>query len=485
MEAARYHAEMTTRRAFLAGAGGALAAGLTQRRPAHARGAAWHAQPAPPAADRIRPFPANPWYWQYKGAPVLLLGGSKDDNLFQIPDLQAHLDEMRAAGASYIRNTMSDRRDFGFEVYPFAQAADGKYDLNAWNPEYWTRFDRLLALTRERDIVVQVEIWDRFDYSMHNWPPHPYNPVNTRTYTAEATGLAAEYPNHPGQNEQPFFFSTPLQKNIVPLLTIQQRFVEEVLRRTLPQPHVLYCIDNETSGEEAWSTYWAGFIRERAARAGVEVHVTEMWDDHDLTSPQHRRTFDHPEIYSFVDVSQNNHQKGQAHWDRFQAVRQHLAGKPRPINTVKTYGADGGPYGSDADGLQRWWRHLIGGAAAVRFHRPGSGLGFSPKAAAAIRAGRKLEEVVKLWTLAPADARLSNRAPDAAYLAAGAGHAFALYFPAQGTVSLDLAGVPGTLPVRWVSVDTGDWGPTGSWTGGGSVEVSPPAAGMWVAAARP
>ena len=57
--------------------------------------------------------------------PVLLLGGSKDDNLFQIPDLQAHLDEMRAAGANYIRNTLSDRRDGGFEVYPFARAADG------------------------------------------------------------------------------------------------------------------------------------------------------------------------------------------------------------------------------------------------------------------------------------------------------------------------------------------------------------------------
>lgn len=437
----------------------------------------------PSAGERIAPHPAHPWYWQYKGQPVLLLGGSKDDNLFQIPDLPVHLDEMREAGANYIRNTMSDRRDGGFEVYPFARRADGSYDLTQWNPEYWTRFDRLLALTRERDIVVQIELWDRFDYSRDNWTGHPYNPANTRTYTAEATGLTTAYPEHPGTNRQPFFFSTPAQRNIVPLLQVQQRFAEAVLARTLPQPHVLYCIDNETSGDEAWSTYWATFIRERAARAGVEVQVTEMWDDHDLRSAQHRRTFDHPDRYSFVDVSQNNHQKGQAHWDNFQAVRASLATRPRPMNTVKTYGADGGPYGSDADGLHRWWRHLIGGAAAVRFHRPASGLGFSPKAAAAIRAARKLESRVPLWTLAAANQRLVNRQPDAAYLAmAPDGGTGALFFPTPGQVTLDLANVSGSLQVHWISIDSGEWGPGGTVPGGAPVDLGTPGPGLWVAA---
>lgn len=439
------------------------------------------AQPAP--AGRIRPHSTHPWYWEYKGKPVLLLGGSKDDNLFQIPDLQAHLDEMRAAGANYVRNTMSDRRDGGFEVYPFARGADGTYDLTQWNPEYWTRFDRFLVLTRERDVIVQIELWDRFDYSRDYWTGHPYNPANTRTYTAEATGLATAYPDHPGANRQPFFFSTPAQRHIAPLLQVQQRFAEAVLARTLPQPHVLYCIDNETSGDEAWSTYWATFIRERAARAGVEVHVTEMWDDHDLRSAQHRRTFDHPDRYSFVDVSQNNHQKGQAHWDNFQAVRATLAARPRPMNTVKTYGADEGPYGSDADGVHRWWRHLIGGAAGVRFHRPKSGLGFSAKAAASIRAARKLESRVAPWTLNAANDRLIDRSPDAAYLAmAPDGSAGALFFTAPGAVTLDLAKVGGSLTVQWISVDGGEWGPAATIVGGGAAPISTPGPGLWAAA---
>lgn len=468
------------RRAWLAQAGTLAFGALVPVDSRRAEGA-WCQGAA--AGGPIAPWPGNPWYWQYQGRPVLLLGGSKDDNLFQIPDLEAHLDEMAAAGANYIRNTMSDRPDGGFEVYPFARAADGSYDLARWNPEYWERFDRMLALTRARDIIVQIELWDRFDYSRQNWGPNPYNPANTRSYTAEETGLAREYPNHPGANEQPFFFSTPAQRHIAPLLAVQQRFADAVLSRTLRQPHVLYCIDNETSGDEAWSAYWAAFIRDRARTAGVEVHVTEMWDDHDLRGPTHRRTFDQPDRYSFVDVSQNNHQRGQRHWDHFQWVRQHLSSRPRPINTVKTYGADEGPYGTDLDGLQRWWRHLVGGAAAVRFHRPKSGLGLSARAVNAIRAARKLERVVKPWTLTPGNERLQGRAPDAAYLATAADGACALFFPTPGSVTLDLTSIAGTLHVRWISIDSGEWGPTTTWRAGAALEVSTPSQGLWVAAA--
>ena len=34
--------------------------------------------------DRIQPYTKNPFYWQYKGVPVLLLGGTVEDNVFQV-----------------------------------------------------------------------------------------------------------------------------------------------------------------------------------------------------------------------------------------------------------------------------------------------------------------------------------------------------------------------------------------------------------------
>jgi hypothetical protein len=432
--------------------------------------------------DRIRPWPENPRFWQYQGRPVMLLGGSKDDSLFQIPELVAHLDEMKAAGANYVRNTMSDRPDFGFEVYAFHRRADGKYDLDRWNEEYWRRFSMFLRETRARDIVVQIEVWDRFDHSRDNWEKHPFNPQNNVNYTAEASGLAARYPNHPGANEQPFYFTTPRQRNNGVVLRYQQRLVEEMLRHTLSQPHVLYCMDNETSGEEAWSVYWAGFIQERAKAAGVEVFLTEMWDPWNLQDPVHRRTFDHPERYAFVDISQNNHQKGQQHWDNFQWARERLSGQPRPINTVKTYGADTGRYGSTRDGLERWWRHLIGGAAGVRFHRPDSGLGFHPEAAASIRAARKLTGLVPPWTLEPAPDLLREREENEAYVSARKGSHYAMYFPDGGEVALDLREAKGGFEVRWVEISTGEWGPVGKVEGGDWRRVTAPGKGHWAAA---
>ena len=48
--------------------------------------------------EGIQPYARNPYYWSWKGQPVLLLGGSVDDNLFQIPDLRNHLDEIKRAG---------------------------------------------------------------------------------------------------------------------------------------------------------------------------------------------------------------------------------------------------------------------------------------------------------------------------------------------------------------------------------------------------
>ena len=36
----------------------------------------------------------------------------------------------------------------------------------------------MVPMTARRGIIVQIEVWDRFDYSRDNWEPHPYNPKN-------------------------------------------------------------------------------------------------------------------------------------------------------------------------------------------------------------------------------------------------------------------------------------------------------------------
>jgi hypothetical protein len=431
---------------------------------------------------RVVPGKQHAWYWEMAGRPVVLLGGSNDDNLFQDPDVEQQLELMAEIGANYVRNTMSDRPDKGFEVYPFLQLPGGKFDLDQWNPEYWHRFERFLSLTGERGIVVQIEVWDRFDFWGPNWEKHPYNPANNINYSYMESGFVKAYPDHAGSNKQPFFFTTSGQRDNRVLLPYQQRFVRRMLEASLRHGHVLYCMDNETSGDPAWGAYWAGFIREQAKEAGVEVSLTEMWDDWNLRGPQHRQTFDHSELYDFVDVSQNNHQKGQVHWDNFQWVRGYLAGHPRPVNTVKTYGAEGNKFGhTDRDGVERWWRHLVGGAAAVRFHRPDSGLGLSPLAQGCIRAARKVESRVPWWSVEPAQGLLRGREENEAYVAARPGQAYVVYFTDGGSVELDLSGLAGRWPVRWVEIGSGEWGEQGVLEGGVWATLSAPGRGHWVA----
>ena len=165
-----------------------------------------HAQSNP---DRIQPYAANPRYWQYKGQPVLLLGGTIKDCLFQIPDLEAHLDLLQSVGGNYVRNTMSDRRTYGYEVPAFHQNADGQYDLNRWNPTYWQRFADFLRWTAERDIIVQIEMWDRFDHSQRHWQEGPLNPANNINYTVEESGLEDRLSRPPWRQPAAFFLYRP------------------------------------------------------------------------------------------------------------------------------------------------------------------------------------------------------------------------------------------------------------------------------------
>src|SRR5690606_14065816 len=106
--------------------------------------------------NRIQPYAKNKQFWQYRGQPVLLIGGSSDDNLFQIENLEEELDLIKSVGGNYVRNTMSSR-DTG-NLAPFEKS--GKmFNPDKFNKNYWDRLDHFLKLTSERKIFVQIEVW--------------------------------------------------------------------------------------------------------------------------------------------------------------------------------------------------------------------------------------------------------------------------------------------------------------------------------------
>ncbi|MBN1347586.1 MAG: hypothetical protein JXQ73_33165 [Phycisphaerae bacterium] len=431
--------------------------------------------------NRIKPYAENPHYWQYKGKPVLLLGGSVEDNLFQIPDLVPHLELLASVGGNYVRNTMSSR-DPG-NVQPFAKV-EGKYDLERLNPEYWRRFETFLAETAKRDIIVQIEVWATFDYYRELWAGGPFNPRNNVNYTVEASRLPVEVNSHPVRAQNDFFRSVPGAKDLKVVRKHQERFVSEILAHSLRYDHVLYCMDNETAVGPEWGAYWATFIRQSAAKQGKQVEVTEMWDPWDIRHPKHQATIDHPETYTFIDVSQNNHQKGQAHYDNPQWLRARIKDHPRPINSIKIYGADGGRFGNSRDGIERFWRNIFGGLAAVRFHRPDSGIGLSEKAQRMIRSARTVTDAFDLFACEPRNDLLSDRQPNEAYCLANASGECVVYFPAEGQVAVKPIKQAGGWQARWFNIDAGAWSAART-VAGQTVALQTPGKGQWAAVVKP
>lgn len=414
-------------------------------------------------SSRIQPYQANPFYWQYKNAPVLLLGGSVEDNLYQIDHVEEHLDLLASVGGNYVRCTISCRDDG--DLWWFERdSSTGLYDLNLPGTAHWAKFAQFVELAAARDIILQIELWDRFDFAREPWLLNPYNPRNNVNYSTDESGLVEEIWTHPSRRDSAFFRSVPTLENNTLLLDYQQQQIDQLLAITLPYGNVLYCMDNETNESPEWGKYWAKYIKAKAAAKDATIMTTEMWDAHNLLADEHKATFDHPELYDFVDVSQNNHQVGYAHWENPQAIRQMIidSGHVRPMNSIKIYGSNRGRYGTTRDAQERFWRNIFGGFASSRFHRPPSGLGLREIAQAHISAMRQVTDEIDIFSCKPHLDLISDHSINEAYCIANPGQEYALFFPDGGHVLLDVSAATtdqngGTMLLRWMDIRQQKW----------------------------
>jgi hypothetical protein len=449
------------------------------------------------SADRdesmIQVYTRNPLYWQYKGEPVLLLGGSVQDNLFQIDNLKEHLDLLVSVGGNYVRSTMSSR-DPG-NVKPF-EMKNELFDLDEPGVEYWKRFKTFLDLAVERDIIVQVEIWATYDFywGERSWAENPFNPRLNSSYTTGESKLP-EIIDYPAQTKNnPFFRTVPELDNNRVVLEYQQKFVDKLMSIALEYPNVLYCIDNETKARPEWGRYWSAYIRDIAEKAGRKIYVTEMWDTWDPSDglvpravSQHsslgpwysehlnlelsswakpRNTINDPESYQFVDISNNNAQRGEVHYNTSLFVRNLVlfSRYARPVNNVKIYGGMMNTIGQEnifwaafhKDGEERFWRNIFAGHASARFHRPDWGLGLNHVAQHHIKSMRMLTDSLDFFRMKPATHLLGDREENEAFCISVDGKQYAIYFTGKGKVTLNVP--PGNYEVNWLQIRSSHWG---------------------------
>jgi len=429
-----------------------------------------------------------PLYWEYEGYPVLLLGGSDDDNLFQIEGLRDHLELLASVGGNYIRCTMSSR-DSG-NVKPYIKE-DGLFDLNRFNTEYWNRLTNLLKISEKLDIIVQIEIWATYDFywGEHGWTQNPFNPKLNLNYTSENSQLPDTI-DYPVQSRiQPFFKSIPELDNNKLILSYQQKFVDKLLSISLKYPNVLYCIDNENMQGVTWPAYWSDYIRKRAAEKSRSINVTEMWDKWDPTDGnvpgaitqtpelgEWFETYSNMELYSkakvsntiadtinyqFVEVANNNAQRGEVHYQTALYVREIVegSGKPRPINNVKIYGSDDietNWAGPQKNAEECFWRNIFSGHASSRFHRPIYGIGLNKAAQHQIKSLRMLTNAMDFFLDKPANHLLSEREANEAFCMAKEGEEYAVYFTGKGRVYLN--GAKRQYELQRLNILTSTWG---------------------------
>jgi hypothetical protein len=452
-----------------------------------------------PSTSYIDVDERSPWYWNYKGKTLVLLGGSWQDNMFNHPSgLEDHLDVMLSVGANYIRNTMS-HRNVG-NVFAYEKNADGLFDLNRFNEEYWQRFSNFLELTQQRDIIVQLEIWDPWDlYEDHQsfggWSHHPFNPANNVNYTSETSALPEiiDYPPVGKPTGHPFFMTIPELNNNDVLLPYQKAYMEKLLAISLDYPHILYCVHNETGENVAFGDFWADFIRQKATEKGVKVHVTDMRRNENVRSEDQNHLYNQPDRYSFIDISQNNAWEGlgQKHYDNILYVKDRISSHPRPINHNKNYGA---VRHGEEESVARMGRMIFAGAASARFHRPHPmedpafmyektefGLGLSPRAQKIITSLRKVTDAMDMALVSPRNELLENREENEAYLLAEPARQYAIYFPAEGSVSLPLSETETDWVLRWINLDEGNWKEQILLTSLNYSEIATPGQGHWVA----
>ncbi|HYH82623.1 MAG TPA: hypothetical protein VEX86_22720 [Longimicrobium sp.] len=174
---------------------------------------------------------------KYHGEEVYLAG--RYPNIGDLPDVNYDvlLRKLSVQRNNFFRHWMTAYWNYslpGNHHSPFARPG-GKWNLTAYNPDYFVRLDRMIRAALHHGIVVQLTLFDvpgLKNISPDRWAKNPWNSVNNSNgFIAAPDGVV------------PFY-----DLGHVGLRTAQKAFVDKVVGATMMYPNVFYEIINEGSG---------------------------------------------------------------------------------------------------------------------------------------------------------------------------------------------------------------------------------------------
>jgi hypothetical protein len=195
-------------------------------------------------------------------------------------------------------------------------------------------------------------------------------------------------------------------------------------------------------------------------------------------------TIEHPEQYSFCDVSNQNSQKGHVHYLAGMFIRDGLVANnsQRPMTCTKIYGGDL-PFewsGDRRDGVERFWRDLFCGMAALRFHRPPIGIGLNEMAQKQLQSVRLLEKEFDFFTCEPDDNLFFQKSDDQIYALKNKSNCVALCFVRGGKATINMSDFASTnVNIKWLNPAEAAWQNVDQNTGE-PLEIEAPDSHLWI-----
>jgi hypothetical protein len=233
------------------------------------------------AQDELKIDPAAPKYLLFRGKPLVLVTAS--EHYGSVINRPFDFDKYLADAAEHkmtmtrtfllFRELQSPRNpsspckpESPDYISPFVRSGPGKakdgepiYDLDIWNPEYFTRLHRFLDAASQNGIVVELTVFSN-TYSPQVWALNPFNAANNKQHVG-----GVEWEDYTSLKD--------------PELARRQRdYARKIIDETAQYGNVYYEICNEPGGGQpghatpadvdAWQEEMARVMRDEMRRLG-------------------------------------------------------------------------------------------------------------------------------------------------------------------------------------------------------------------------
>jgi hypothetical protein len=425
------------------------------------------------ASGPLRLSEENPRYFTDNSGKAIYMAGSHTwNNLLDMTetpdqdqfDYEAYLDYLDSRNHNFFRlwtwnlltwNTSGNREENSktLQVYPQpfmrtgpGQALDGepRFDLTAYNPEYFERLRERVSMAADHHMYPAVMLFEGWgnQFSPGAYQSHPFHPSNNIQNLPLALEDSAKLEIYTLAHEE--------------ITRLQEAYVKKVIETVNEFDNVLYEISNENHpGSTAWQYHMIRFIKQTESAMG-RSHPVGM-------------TFQY---------------RGGSNQTLFESPADWIS--PNPDGGYR----DDPPAGTgnkviitDTDhlwgigGNSQWvWKSFFRGLNPI-FMDPydgkvlerGSGSDWAKQVRRALGVSRKIANRVDLLHLVP-----SGQLASSGYCLAHPGEEYLVYVPDDQPVTLDLEGASGKYHTTWYSALDGTELPGQVIRGGDSTRLSSP-----------